>query len=74
MAQGTPEGRSGSGGEVHLVFVLSLSRAAHGCSAELSRSFGSASKQGEIGPESFGIVVCRSVVTVPGIGLGMTPL
>ncbi len=39
-------------------------------SAELShrkRSFGSSSKHAEIGQESFGLVVCRSVGTVPDI-------
>ncbi len=30
-------------------------------------SFGSSSKHAEIGPESFGVVVCRAVGTVPGI-------
>ncbi len=39
------------------------------------KSFGSSLKQAEIGPESFGIVVCRLVGTVPGIlGLGLVQL
>ncbi len=39
-------------------------------SAELShnfKSFGSVSKHAEMGPESFGIAVCRFVGTVPDI-------
>ncbi len=39
-------------------------------SAELShslKSFGSASKHDEMGPEAFGIIVCRSVRAVPCI-------
>jgi hypothetical protein len=51
---------------VHLVVAGSAPRD----SAELSHnleSFGSSSKDAEIGPDSFGIVVCRFVGTVPDI-------
>ncbi len=52
--------------------VLAKSRSASpglGCAISQFERLGSSSEHAEIGPESFGIVVCRSVGTVPGVGL-----
>ncbi len=50
--------------------MISISPKSAAMHMSCSHSFGSSSKHAEIGPESFGIVVCRSAGTVRGnVGL-----
>ncbi len=56
------------GYDLVLISTLALSAARlFGSAISQFKGFGSSSKHAEIGPESFGIVLCRSVGNVPGI-------